>query len=122
MGVTWPMEFTQSRQVSSNHSRLQLIRSIRSVEENDTSRCVCLLLQPLKFDPFLDIHSDEIKFQVMVVRAIEVSEDSDLNLGMSCASQGSGRSLGCFAWFRLDDTKRTELIAKDQIHVTKIHR
>ncbi|GJY44494.1 hypothetical protein Tco_0432707 [Tanacetum coccineum] len=35
---------------------------------------------PLKFDPFLDIHSDEIKFQVMVVRAIEVSEDSDLNL------------------------------------------
>ncbi|GJY76563.1 hypothetical protein Tco_0481679 [Tanacetum coccineum] len=46
------------------------------------------------FDPFLDIYSDEIKFQVMVVRAIEVFEDSDLNLGMSCASQGSRRSLG----------------------------
>ncbi|GKC78658.1 hypothetical protein Tco_1129432, partial [Tanacetum coccineum] len=41
------------------------------------------------FEPFLDIHSDEIKFRVMVVRAIEVSEDSDLNLD---AGEGVGTS------------------------------
>ncbi|GJW84694.1 putative ribonuclease H-like domain-containing protein, partial [Tanacetum coccineum] len=31
MGITWLMEFTRSGQVSSNHSRLQLIRSIRTL-------------------------------------------------------------------------------------------
>ncbi|GJR17745.1 hypothetical protein Tco_0966272 [Tanacetum coccineum] len=44
---------------------------------------------PGQFDPLLDIHSDEIKFRVMVVQAIDVSEDSDLNLD---AGEGAGTS------------------------------